>query len=106
MSEKDFMVGAVGMPVMGQVSKKPCYLIALEDTNGKTKSTKYFIALDKPDLLNGFVQAKGVYTDASEDLINKNFSDIVNNTSKESIFDIMFPWHRVSSIRNLIFKAK
>lgn len=105
-SEKDFAVGAVGVPTVGHLNKKPCYLVTLEETNSKGKiGLRYFISLDKPDLLTGFIGMKGLYCDESEDNISKNFGDIVANTPKESIVDIMFPWHKVQSIRSLVFNA-
>ena len=105
MSGKDFGVSVTGIPQVGQVSKKPRYLVSLTDNTAKSKSVTYFIALDKPDLLNGFIQMKGVYSDLSEDVISSSFIDIIEGTAKESIMDIMFPWHRVHSIKSLVFNA-
>jgi hypothetical protein len=105
MAEKDFMVGNVGLPQVGQVSKKPCYLVVLEDTSGKTKILKHFIAVKQPDLQAAFVQVNGIYTDATEDAISKNFTDILTATPKEAILDMMFPWHKIHSIRSLVFNA-
>jgi len=103
MSEKDIAVGITAAPMqMGALSKKPPHLITLE----YGKQIKIFISLDKPDILNGFIQVKGMFIDDSEDEVIKNFSDILTNSSKELICDIMFPWHKIVSVRNLIFKAK
>jgi hypothetical protein len=56
----DIVIGVTGLPMGMPVSKKPSYLITLEgDVVGKTKLIKRFITIDKPELLNGFVQAKG-----------------------------------------------
>jgi hypothetical protein len=105
MSEKDFGVSVTGIPQVGQVSKKPRYLVLLEDNSGKTKSLKSFISVDKPDLLDGFIAVKGFFSDLSEDVISKTFVDIVESTPKESILDMMFPWHKIHSIRSLVFNA-
>jgi hypothetical protein len=80
---------------------KPSYLITLSD-----KTNKYFITTDRPEQLNGFIQAKGVFTDSKEEVIIKNYSAILTNASKEFILEMMFPWHKICSIRSLIFKAK
>lgn len=87
-------------------SKKPSYLITLEDTSSK-KADRFqrFISLDKPELLNGFIQVKGIFSDKSEDEIIKTFVDILTNSSKELILEMMFPMHRICSIRNLVFNA-
>jgi hypothetical protein len=105
MSDKDFGVSVTAVPQVGHVSKKPCYLVSLDGLNAKTKSVIYFIAMDKPDLLTNFIQVKGVYSDLSEDEITKKFNDILASTSKESFIDIMFPSHRVNSIKSLVFNA-
>lgn len=105
MSEKDFAVSSVGLPSVASLPKKPCYLVSLTDVNSKLKAIKYFIALDKPESLNGFVNTKGFYSDESEEDIVKVFVDLVSAVPKESILDMSFPWHRVLSIRSLVFNA-
>ncbi len=105
MPEKDFAVGSVGIPTVGTAPKKPCYLVALMYPAGKTKTVKYFIALDKPESLNGFITTKGFYSDESEEELVKGFADLVAATPKENILEMMFPWHSVQSIRSLVFNA-
>lgn len=105
MSEKDFMVNSVGIPSVSTISKKPCYLIVLSDSAGKGTTVSRFIALDKPDLLNGFVQVKGIYVVAGDDVIVKTFTEIVASAPKDTIVDLMLPWHRIHSIRSLVFNA-
>lgn len=119
MIEKDLTIGAVGTGQLGvpsgavyagglqsgsPVSKKPCYLITLEGGN-KAKSPVSFIAVDKPDMNNGFVQVKGIYTDLAEDEIVRRFSEVIQTTPKEQQVEIMFPTHRIVSIRSLVFNA-
>ena len=86
---------------------KPSYLILLEDNFGKTKTKKYFITIDRPDYLNGFVQARGIFVekDTEETIIN-NFSSILTSADKGLFLEMMFPWHKICSIRSLVFKAK
>jgi hypothetical protein len=105
MSEKDFGVSVTGIPQVGQVSKKPRYLIVLSDQVGKGSLVSRFISIDKPDLLNGFIQVKGFFSDLSDEVISKTFVDLVESTPKESIVDMMFPWHRIHSIKSLVFNA-
>jgi hypothetical protein len=105
MTEKDFAVSSVGIPSVGTVSKKPCYLITLVDPAGKGTVVSRFITLDMPDLLNGFLQVKGVFVDVGEDVIVKTFTELLAATPKESIMDVMFPWHRIHCIRSLVFNA-
>ena len=122
MPNKDVAVGAVGVVQPGMssstilagsvvagspISRKPTYLVVLDVIPGGTKKTeKKFIATEKPDLLDGFIQVKGIFTDSSEDEISKNFTDILTNSSKELFIEVMLPWHRICSIRNLVFRAK
>jgi hypothetical protein len=102
MPEKDFAVGTVGIPSVGAISKKPFYLVVLS-TSGK--KMEHFLSIDKPDVINGFIQAKGFYTDLSEDELVEGIFDVVASTPKEHYLDMMLPWHRVQSIRNLSFNA-
>lgn len=103
MGEKDYAVGQAGMPQVGQASKKPCYLVSLHDPSSKKKPTTYFIAIDRPHFEMQFIQVKGVFSDLSEDEISKRFNDEIAN--KDAIVDIMFPSHRIMSIKSLVFNA-
>ena len=88
------------------VLKKPPFLITLDDgSSGKTRNFQRFISLDKPESVNGFVQVKGIFCDKDEEEIIKGFSDILTGTSKEFILEMMFPLHRIYSIRSLVFNA-
>ena len=103
MPEKDFAVSSVGIPSVGKMAMKPCYLVTL--TNPAGKKPIHFIAIDKPDLLNGFIQAKGIFSEVSEEELVKSFTEIVTSAPLESRLDMMFPWHRVQCIRSLVFNA-
>lgn len=105
MTDKDFTVNVTNVHNIGHISKKPRYLITLDDFKGKKLTVRYFISIDKPDLLDNFVLVKGVYSELDEDEISKKFGEILDNTPKESIIDIMFPSHRIYSIRSLVFNA-
>ncbi len=86
--------------------KKPPFLITLEDgVSGKTRNFQRFISLDKPESINGFIQVKGIFCDKDDDEIIKGFADILTNTSKELILEMMFPLHRIQSMRSLVFNA-
>ena len=96
------------VPVGSPITTKPSYLVSLEETIGKTKTIRYFITLDRPEQLNGFIQVKGIFADSSldESEIIKTFSDLLTNAKKDLILEVMFPWHKICSIRSLVFKAK
>lgn len=106
-NDKDFAVNAVGsLSNTVQVSKKPSYLITLDPNNGnKIKKHTYFISIDRPDFLNGFIQVKGFFSDDVEDEIINNISSILTSLKKELICEMMFPWHRICSVRSLVFNA-
>lgn len=106
MSDKDFTIGAVvGIPTAGSLNKKPSYLLTLEDSSGKKGACQRFITIDKPDSQNGFLMAKGIFSEMSEEEIMKKFSDALTNAPKEVIVDVWFPWHRVISVKSLVFNA-
>jgi|SRR6185436_2090932 len=102
----DIAIAVTGLPNAMSTSKKPSYLIILEDNNTKSKVVKKFITLDKPELLQGFVQAKGFFSEAPEEEIIKNFSELLTSTSKDLILEVLIPWHKISYMRSLIFKQK
>lgn len=106
MGEKDFMVGTVGIPQVGQVSTKPRYLVVLNPGPvTKSKPFTHFIALDKPTFEESFISVKGFYSNLSEDEIVGQFAVLVANTPKDQIQELLLPNHRVHCIRNLIFNA-
>lgn len=105
-SSVDGAILAGGFPRGAAISTKPAHLITIEDFSGKVKVLKQFIALDKPELVNGFIQAKGIFCDFSEDEISKNFNTVLTSSPKELFLEMMFPWHKIHSIRNLAFRQK
>lgn len=102
----DLGVNALTQASVAPTLKKPPFLITLDDgMNGKTRNFQRFISLDKPESINGFIQVKGIFCDKDEDEIIKGFSDILTSTPKESTLEMMFPLHRIYSIRSLVFNA-
>ena len=98
--------GAVAIiPSGAPVKRNPIYLIILERQNGKTQVLEKFISLDKPQSENGFIQVKGIFCEKTEDEIIKSFNDILTSSPKELILEMMFPHHRIVSIRSLVFNA-
>lgn len=109
MTDRDLSIPMTALPPAGAISKKPPHLILLEDTSS-TKSklaTKKFITTDKPDIMiNGIIQAKGIFVEVDELEIAGSFSELLLSAKKEDYMEMMFPLHRVINIRNLVFKAK
>jgi len=102
----DIAITPAGIPNVSSVSNKPSYLVTLDDSTGKARVTRRFITLDKPEQGNGFISAKGFFCEASEEEIILSFSRLLTSIPKESIIDIMIPWHKVCYVRSLIYKAK
>jgi hypothetical protein len=102
----DIAVSPAGIPAISSTSNKPLYLVTVEDSTGKTKVIKRFITLDRPEQGNGFISAKGFFCEASEDEIITSFSTMLTTIKKESIIDVMIPWHKICYVRSLVFKAK
>lgn len=103
MSEKDFAVGQAGLPQVGGQTRKPCYLIMLDVGTAKKKSGRFFVSIDKPVFEMSFISVKGVFSDLEEEEINKSYYDLIS--IKSDIVDMMFPNHRIVSIKNLVFNA-
>ena len=105
MSDKDLAIGVTSLPPVGTLRQKPSYLITLE-ANSKATPTKRFITTDKPEIQNGFVQVKGVYSEENEDSIAEKYVDILTSSPKELVLEMMFPIYRILNIRSLVFRAK
>lgn len=101
MSEKDFAVGVTTLPPTGQLRGKPSYLITLDG-----KPVKRFITVDKPEIQNGVVQAKGIYSEEDENNIVQKYADLLTSSPKELVLEMMFPLQKITSIRSLVFKSK
>jgi len=93
------------IPSGAPVKRNPIYLVVLERQVGKTQVIEKFISLDKPESVNGFIQAKGIFCEKTEEEIIKSFNDILTSSPKELILEMMFPHHRIVSIRSLVFNA-
>ena len=104
----DIAIGSVSSTSLNTAAapKKPSYLIFLEDASVKSKVIRKFITFDKPELLQGFVQVKGFFSELSEEEIIKNFMELLTSTSKDLILEVMIPWHKISYMRSLVFKQK
>jgi hypothetical protein len=81
---------------------KLSYLVYVEEG----KKIKKFITLDKPEFLEGFVQAKGIFSELPDSEIINNYSQLLTTAPKELILEMFLPWHKIHSIRSLVFKAK
>lgn len=104
MSDKDYAVAATSrVPLGSPISTKPAHLLTFENS-GKSK-VKFFITLEKPEFENQFIHVKGIYSEASEEEINNSFTEILTVAGKDSILEMYFPLHRISSIKNLVFRA-
>jgi hypothetical protein len=85
-----------------QVGKfTPTYLVSLEA--GKKELS--FIAT-KYDETNNCARVVGFYTEETEQDILSKYDEIVKNTEKTNFVEISFPWHRVLSVRSLLYKHK
>ena len=85
--------------------KKPPYLITLHDKTAKNNSFQRFISMDKPELMNGYIQVKGIRCEKEEEEIIKDFVSIITSSPKENVLELMLPNHRVFEIRSLVFNA-
>ena len=111
MSDKDITLErTLRVPDGALINMKPCYLISFTDQppSGKTKTTRFFIALELPDLANpSYIKTKGFFTDGEENEITSGYADIVRaqTVDKKNIIEIYFPWHRIKEIKSLVYNA-
>lgn len=100
----DITVNTINTVNKPSIVGKQSHLITMEGT-GKNKCVR-FITLDKPDVEGYYVRTKGIFCTQEEDELINNYQDVLANTNKESIIEIMVPLNRIFNIRNLIFRAK
>jgi hypothetical protein len=105
----DIAISPGNLPTTVPNRSRPYYLVTLVDVVHTAKGTKtveeLFIATDRPNFELGFISARGIYSDISEDKIIKGFVEIVAAAPKNSVLEMMFPTHRVKHIRSLTFNA-
>jgi len=100
----DVIVAPVGQATMSVSAGKPTYFIVIDD--GSSLSKHKFLTIDSPDLQASYVKAKGFYVDFSEEDIGEHYQETLANIPKDLVKEMIFPWHTISSIRNLVFKVK
>jgi len=107
MSDKDYAIAATARVVSGSpILAKPAHLITfVQPATGKSKQ-KFFITIEKPEFEDQFVHVKGMFSEASEEEINNTFSEVLTEATKDStIVEMYFPIHRISSVKNLVFRS-
>jgi hypothetical protein len=96
-------VALINRPVQ---SNKPCYLLTYEDGAVAKNKIKRIITIDKPETNSSYVHLKGVMTELTEEEVISSYQEVLTTAPKELIIELMVPWHRVFSLRSLVFKAK
>jgi hypothetical protein len=104
MIESYLNIGVVSSATVNNLNNKPCYLITLQ--SDEKKGVRHFIAIDKYELLNGFIEVKGFYTHHKYDEIISDYEQIITSARKELIINVLFPAHKINELRSLIFKAR
>ena len=78
----------------------PLYLATI---GGKT--LKHFISVKFEDTGN-CAKLTGFMTEQSLENINTNYPKILADQPKETYVEVLYPWHKIESIRSLVFKQK
>jgi len=79
----------------------PVYLVIVE----QNKTVKKFLAT-KVDRSPTSANCIGFYYEGEADKLKEKFTEIVQKTDSSNYVEIEFPWTKVSSIQNLIYKHK
>lgn len=108
MSDKDLAIAPTSnLPsIQSNMVRKVSYLIVLEKGKDSRLPEPHFISLDKLDINNHTVSARGVFTDKLVADIALQYNQILNETDKSQIVEVIFPLHKVSYMKNLVFNAK
>lgn len=103
----DISISPVGLNNKVLTFNKPSYLVIFEDYAATKKgNVKKIVTLDKPDCSGNFIQAKGIFSEASEEEVVSSYQNLLTEAKKEDIVEVMIPWNRIFSVRSLVFKAK
>ena len=102
----DISVNPVALINKPTQSNKPCYLLTYEDGAVAKNKVKRIITIDKPETNASYIHLKGVMTDLPEEEVISSYQEVLTSAPRELIIEVMVPWHRVFSLRSLVFKAK
>lgn len=94
---------ATAHKIVPQAQPRTCYVISLNLEKNKVTN---FITIDKPDFVTNFVSVKGFFCDQLISEIAEKYQDIIKETPKEKVVEIIFPSEKINFIRSLIFKQK
>lgn len=81
---------------------QPAFLIVLQSEKNKTQK---FVAIRLDEMTNN-IKAVGFFTDENADKILTNYQEMLNTADKTLYKEMWFPWSRIVSIQNLVFKSK
>lgn len=100
----DLAVNPASLPdynrTMGKIT--PIYLVSLE---GGKKET-YFVATKFDDSYNHCAKFIGFYCNLSIDMIVSSYEEVIKTTDGVNFVEILIPWHKINSIRSLVYKHK
>lgn len=98
---------ATRVPDGSPISIKPCHLVVFVPEKANTKTQKLFVALERPLLETGYIQAKGFFVDSDKESIINSWQDMVkmHMTDKKNVVEIYVPWLKIDHIQNLVYKA-
>lgn len=105
MNDNILVVKPQGLQEKTLTKTVPVY--AVELTGSGSKGTKIFFIASKLEVdATTFVKCIGTYFTGTEEALSKNYNEILSAPDKSGFIEVMFPWHRVLSIKNLIFRHK
>jgi hypothetical protein len=104
-NNKDIVItSTANVPVGGQLANKPAHLVTLVG-EGK-KQNRYFVSFDTPVSQEHFIKVKGFFSELKEDEIVSQYKLLISQVTNENVVELWLPWHSISSVRSLVFKAK
>jgi hypothetical protein len=84
------------------IRRQPTYLVSFTDS---TKKNSYFVAT-KYEEGTSCAKLTGFSIDLDETKIVAGYDDIIKGTDKENFVEMFVPWHRIKSVRSLVFRQK
>jgi len=87
-------------PLHGYSTNKPVYLVLVQGYE------EHAFVTSKLELSDTYVRITGHTIPYNSIREIKTLEDAEKHAEREEILDIMYPWHRVVSIRNITYKSK
>src|SRR5258708_39674002 len=80
----------------------PQYLVSIDSG----KKTQFFLATKFDETSSHYAKFVGFYVESTSELITEKYAELISAAEAANYMEILIPYTRILSIRNLIYKHK